>query len=56
MYKLRLPKHMSKVTPVFLKIGVNPSLSILKYVSETAPWCFIHCAYRPFIPLEMGNL
>ena len=25
-----------------LKIGVNPSLSILKNVSETAPWAFIY--------------
>jgi len=45
LWTLRLPKHMGKDTPVFLwrnarvalKIGVNPSLSILKYVSETAP-------------------
>jgi len=54
LWTLHLPKHMGKVTPAYgetpfpylrvaLKIGVNPSLSILKYVSETAPkksvWC-----------------
>jgi len=42
---LRLPKQMGKVKPVFygetlfwvaLQISVNPSSSILKYVSEMA--------------------
>jgi len=48
LWSLRLPKHMGKLRQfsygktlftqlrVALKIGVNPSLSILKYVSETA--------------------
>ena len=35
---------------VALKIGVNASFSILKYVSETAPWCMALCHYVPRPP------